>query len=84
MAVYPVITSKRAKKDYATIQAQHNDILTNLSTHTARVQQFNAEREMKNMNDVAMQEKSQNEKIALAQKQQEIDVKRAALEQPAS
>lgn len=82
MAIYPVITSRPAQKQYANIQSQHQDLLTGIQAQSERVRQVNETRDANRMASVAAQEQAQNAKITLQLKQQEIELKRAALSQP--
>lgn len=85
----PVVTSRAAQKDYERIQSRHQDILSDLAQHTERVKVFNQEKALQDaaeqeamLNKQAQQEKSQNDKTALQQKSDELEIKKMALTKP--
>lgn len=85
-----VITSKAAQKDFLNIQAKHLDIVQGLTNQSVRVaavaQQKQAELAAQNAMNAEMEKEriaanTESQKTALdfAQRQGELDVKRAAL-----
>lgn len=85
-----VITSRKAERDYADIQAKHREMMNNMQLQSQKVEMFNAQKAAELQAQNSMQAEIQKEKMVadttakkdalqFQQKQSEIDVKRAAL-----
>ncbi len=71
-----VITSRLATREFNDISAKHSQVLKDMVDQRARVQSQNDSRDAASAQQQAAYEKSQNEKIGLEQKQQELNIKR--------
>lgn len=85
----PVVTSKPAQKDFNEIVAKHADILQGMTTQSQKIQEYNqqknaidAQKAAQDAQNQANGMKSRNEQVALAQKQEELNIKKMALTQP--
>lgn len=87
---YPVITSKAAQKDFMKIQTEHADLVRGMADQQVRVATYNQQKaaELANKNAMESEMKKaemvantqiQKDAMAFAQKNAELDVKRAAL-----
>jgi hypothetical protein len=86
----PVLTSKPAQKDFQNIKSQHADILKSMALHAEKTTAYKQNKEAQFAQQNAMQMEMDKEKMTadtqakkdamtFAQKQSEIDIKRAAL-----
>lgn len=86
----PVITSKLASNDYNKIISAHSDIVQGITNQSQKVAQYKQQKEAEIANKAAMEnELKQSQMVAdtaakkdalqFAQKQAELDIKRAAL-----
>lgn len=87
-----VITSNKAQQDFDKIKSEHSNILTGIADHHARMEQQNQVKAQQLASDNSMKMEMEKERMVadtaqkkdamtFAQKQAEIDLKRAALAQ---
>lgn len=87
-----VITSRAAQQDFDKIKSEHSTILTGLADHQMRMEQQNQVKAQKLAEDNSMRNEMEKERMVadttqkkdamtFAQKQMELDIKRAALAQ---
>lgn len=87
-----VITSNKAQQDFDKIKSEHSNILTGIADHRMRMEQQNQVKAQQLASDNSMRMEMEKAKLTadtqvkkdaltFAQKQAELDIKRAALAQ---